>query len=85
MRPMLAAAYAPVSAPDPAELTAAEQDAITLAETLDSGSLAERLADTAHDISRRSTTGPDELRDLAALALVLARRTTATAAHPDTD
>jgi hypothetical protein len=71
-RPNTATAFAGVE--DPVELTPDEIDAIERADTLDAGSLAELLADVAHDVSHRSTVGPAELRELAGLALSLARR-----------
>lgn len=60
------------------ELTPAEVGALEDVEQLDSGTLAERLADTADDIASGSRSTPADLRELAALALALARRFDAT-------
>ena len=62
----------PVEA-DPVELTAAEAQALGHAAELDSGTLVERLTDLA-DLSVYGLVGPDDLRQLAAISLVLARR-----------
>ena len=69
--------------PDPAELTPAEVGALEQADRLDSGALAESLAAASHAVAFDSAVGPEELRRLAARALVLARRTDGTLAHPD--
>jgi hypothetical protein len=60
--------------PDPAELTPAEVDALERAEQLDSGTLAEQLADAGHAIAFDPGVGAEELRRLAGLALSFARR-----------
>jgi len=56
------------------ELTPVEAAALARAGELDSGMLAERLAATADDIASGARGNAGDLRDLAALALELARR-----------
>jgi hypothetical protein len=65
------------------ELAPHEADALTRAEQLDGGRLAERLADAAHDVAYRAATTPDDLRQLAGLALTLARRSDRASELPD--
>ena len=62
----------PAMAPD--ELTDIEAALLEAADELDSGTLAERLADAAHHAAHDATTTATELRQLAAYALTLARR-----------
>jgi hypothetical protein len=73
-RPAPTASCPGVQTRDPAELTPVEAEALERADELDSGTLVERLAETADDVAYLSGTTGDDLRELAALALSLARR-----------
>ena len=65
-----------------AELNAVEEAMLAGAEQLDSGTLAERLADTAHAVAYAPASA-EQLRELAALALVCSRRVEQSASGDD--
>ena len=56
------------------QLDQAEQAALERAARLDAGENAEALADKAHHVAYVSTTTAQDLRELAALCLIAARR-----------
>jgi hypothetical protein len=66
--------YAIVNDPLAPELTLDELAALEQAARLDAGDNAEALADKAHDVAYRATCTSHDLRELAGLCLVAARR-----------
>ena len=60
--------------PDPDELLPAEADALERADQLDSGALSEQLLHIADHVQYDPHATADDLRQLAAIALILARR-----------